>query len=40
MTQQHLLTPFQMGELHLNNRVVLAPMSSSREGTIGECLDG
>ena len=32
MTQQHLLTPFQMGELHLNNRVVLAPMTRARAG--------
>ena len=32
MTQQHLLTSFQLGELHLNNRVVLAPMTRARAG--------
>jgi len=32
MTQQHLLTPFQLGDLHLKNRVVLAPMTRSRAG--------
>jgi len=32
MTQHHLLTPFQLGDLHLKNRVVLAPMTRSRAG--------
>ena len=32
MTQLHLLTPFQMGDLPLNNRVVLAPMTRARAG--------
>lgn len=32
MTQLHLLIPFQMGDLPLNNRVVLAPMTRARAG--------
>jgi len=30
---QELLTPFQLGDLKLNNRVVLAPMTRARAGT-------
>ena len=33
MTQLHLLAPFQLGDLHLKNRVVLAPMTRARAGT-------
>ena len=32
-TPQDLLTPFQMGDLKLHNRVVLAPMTRARAGT-------
>ena len=33
MIPQHLLTPFQLGDLTLKNRIVLAPMTRSRAGT-------
>ena len=32
MIPQHLLTPFQLGDLTLKNRIVLAPMTRSRAG--------
>nr|WP_312746082.1 hypothetical protein [Candidatus Nitrospira neomarina] len=32
MTQLHLLTSFQLGALHLKNRVILAPMTRARAG--------
>jgi len=32
-TPQDLLTPFQMGDLKIHNRVVLAPMTRARAGT-------
>ena len=32
MIPQHLLTSFQLGDLALKNRIVLAPMTRSRAG--------
>ncbi|GJL61004.1 MAG: hypothetical protein NPIRA03_38610 [Nitrospirales bacterium] len=32
MTQLHLLTPFQLGDLHLKNWVILVPMTRARAG--------
>ena len=32
MTQLHLLSPYQLGDLHLKNRVILAPMTRARAG--------
>ncbi len=32
MIQLHLLTPFQLGDLYLKNRLVLAPMTKARAG--------
>jgi len=32
MTPQHLLTPFQLRDLTLKNRIVLAPMTRARTG--------